>query len=122
MPEDKRTIGLTEANERIVEQLVDTGFFRHQMDAAKLALSVAINSGVKPGAVEGATTIWNVGSFDDDGQLRNLIPLLFPGIDTPYRAVEHLINDGLRIIGQKLASRPDLDLIELMDMDLESQE
>ena len=92
---DKKTIGLTPAGERAMEQLMAQGCFKDMMDAAKFAMSIAIREGDAPSAVEGANTIWNVGSFDSDGQIRQILPVLFAGCDTPYRAAESLINHGL---------------------------
>jgi len=82
--------------------------FKDQIDAAKFAMSLAINSGIGDGPAEGADTTWNIGSFDPNGELRTLIPLLFPNIDTPYRLIEYLINAGLKIIGTQLANNKDI--------------
>lgn len=93
---DKKTIGLTPAGERTMKQLMEQGCFKDMMDAAKFAMSVAIRAGASPSSVEGASTIWNVGSFDSDGQIRQVIPVLFADCDSPYRAAESLIDQGLR--------------------------
>jgi hypothetical protein len=78
-----------------MEQLMLQGCFKDMIDAAKFAISIAIREGDKPMTVEGASTIWNVGSFDTDGQVRQILPVLFAGCDTPYRAAESLIEQGL---------------------------
>ena len=93
---DKKTIGLTPAGEKIMQQLMELGCFKDMMDAAKFAMSVAIRAGASPSGIEGASTIWNVGSFDSDGQIRQVIPVLIPGCDSPYRAAESLIDQGLQ--------------------------
>jgi hypothetical protein len=92
---DKKTIGLTAGGEKSMEKLMAQGCFKDMMDAAKFAMSVAIRDGAVPAAVEGANTIWNVGSFDSDGQIRQIIPVLYPGCETPYRAAEALVDQGL---------------------------
>jgi hypothetical protein len=92
---DKKTIGLTPGGERAMEQLMSQGCFKDMIDAAKFAMSIAIREGDAPSTVEGANTIWNVGSFDSDGQIRQVLPVLFAGCDTPYRAAESLIDQGL---------------------------
>lgn len=102
MSTDKKTIGLTAKNRVVVEALVEQKLFKDQIDAAKFAMSLAIQSGAQPGSVAEAETIWNVGSFDADGQIKNLIPSLFPGIDSPYRAVEYFVNIGVQIIGSQI--------------------
>jgi hypothetical protein len=45
--------------------------------------------GLRPPAASGK--IWNVGSFDEVGDLRTLIQNLFPNADAPYRALESLM-------------------------------
>jgi hypothetical protein len=79
-----------------MQQLMELGCFKDMMDAAKFAMSVAIRAGASPSSIEGASTIWNVGSFDSDGQIRQVIPVLIPGCDSPYRAAESLIDQGLQ--------------------------
>jgi hypothetical protein len=111
---DKKTIGLTPENESIMDHLMTLGLFNDKIEAAKFALALAINRGIKPGALERAETVWNVGSFDSDGHLRNLIPALFPGTELPYRAVESLLNAGIEIIGQDMAAGREIDVIALM--------
>jgi hypothetical protein len=75
--------------------------FADQMDTAKFAMSIAIRRGAKPGEVTGVGTKWNVGSFDPDGQLRNLLPIIYPDLKTPYRALESLIDASLHIVAQE---------------------
>lgn len=108
MATDKITIGLTPENRSRIEQIMEQGIFKDKMDAAKFALSVAINEGIEPGEAEGTDTVWNVGSFDSDGQLKLIIPLLFENIDTPYRAVELLLNAGIEIIHKSIEETGDL--------------
>lgn len=112
---DKKTIGLTPENRTVAEELVLQKFFKDQIDAAKFAMALAIQNGVQPGSVDGAETIWNVGSFDTDGQLKNLIPNLFPGTDAPYRAVEYFVNSGLQIIAKETAGKKSIsEIMKLM--------
>jgi hypothetical protein len=111
--EDKRTIGLTEANRKTMTTLLESGFFNDRMDIAKLAMSVAINNNVKPTGSESTETIWNVGSFDADGEIKALIQALFPEITAPYRAVEFLFNEGFRIIAKKM-QEDDFNVINII--------
>ena len=101
---DKKTIGLTPAGEKIMQQVMELGCFKDMMDAAKFAMSVAIRSGATPSSIEGASTIWNVGSFDSDGHIRQIFPVLFLDCDSPYRATESLVNQGLNILSKRMAS------------------
>jgi len=114
MAEDKKTIGLTEANKKIMDQLVEKAGFKRDMDAAKFAFSFAVNRGKEPGPVEGAGTIWNVGSFDEGGDLKALMLNLFPTADAPYRALESLMNTGFGLLAEEMKKKPGLRIEELL--------
>ena len=68
------------------------------MDAARFAFALAVNRDCERALVEGVGTIWNVGSFDEGGDLRALIQNLFPNADAPYRALESLMNTGFGLL------------------------
>ncbi|HMN13955.1 MAG TPA: hypothetical protein PKD55_16695 [Bellilinea sp.] len=111
MRSDKNTIGLTEANKSVIEHVTtELGWFRTQIDAGKFALALAIDREVPPGEVEGAGTVWNVGSFDSTNELRDLLRILYPDWDGPYRLAEHFINRGLEIIGKEIEKHPHIDI------------
>lgn len=112
--DDKKTIGLTPEGDSIMQVIMDTNYFKDKIDAAKLAMSLAINAGFQPSQVERASTIWNVGSFDSDGQLKHLISILYADCQTPYRYIENLIDAGLKIAKSKLDSG-NFDVAALMD-------
>jgi hypothetical protein len=101
---DKKTIGLTTSGESIMQEIMSLNYFKDMIDAAKFAMSLAINQNPEINPVEGASTIWNVGSFDPDGELRQLIPTFFPNCKTPYRAVEFLIDLGLKQMYEQVKS------------------
>ena len=119
MPEDKRTIGVTVAADRVLAAMVEQGHFSDGIDAAKFAMALAINDGANVDeqdlAVEGSTTKWNVGSFDPDSQLRTLLQALYPDVDQPYRLLEFLIDDGLRRVSEHMESVGEFDVIALLD-------
>lgn len=120
MSEDKTTIGVTEAADRVLARMVEKGHFKNGIDAAKFAMAVAINSGARNDdenpTIDGTNTKWNIGSFDADGHLRSLISAIHPDVSQPYRMLEALIDDGLRHVGEHMASSGDaLDIIELLD-------
>lgn len=115
MSTDKKTIGLTADNQRVMEHLVERKLFKDGIAAAKFAMAVAINSGSELRSAEGAGTIWNVGSFDTENELKNLITVLFPDTTTPYRLVEDLINSGFKMIGRELARKADMNPVELLE-------
>lgn len=99
---DKVTIGMTPDGGKVVEQLMETEYFDDQMSCAKLGMAIAIREGCNPGKCKGTSTIWNVGTFDKDGELRQMIPVLFPTENAPHRAVESLMDQGLRLLGERV--------------------
>jgi hypothetical protein len=111
---DKKTIGLTPAGEKIMQQLMGLGYFKDMMDAAKFAMSVAIRNDAAPTSIEGASTIWNVGSFDSDGQIRQIIPTLISNCDSPYRAAESLIDQGLQSLLADLQAGPSFNPLNMV--------
>jgi len=117
MAEDKKTIGLTESNKKIMDQLVEKAGFKRDMDAAKFAFALAVNRGKEPGSVEGAGTIWNVGSFDEGGDLKALVQNLFPNADAPYRALESLMNTGFALLADEMKANPGLRVENLLKND-----
>jgi hypothetical protein len=114
MAEDKKTIGLTEANKKVMDQIVEKAGFKRDMDAAKFAFALAVNRGCEPAPVEGAGTIWNVGSFDEGGDLKALIQNLFPSADAPYRALESLANVGFSLLATEMEGNPGLCVEDLL--------
>ena len=120
MAEDKKTIGLTEANKKVMDQLVETAGFKRDMDAAKFAFSFAVSRGKEPGPVEGSGTIWNVGSFDEGGDLKALMLNLFPNADAPYRALESLMNSGFGLLAEEIKKNPGLRIEDLLKKDTEA--
>ena len=111
---DKKTIGLTTRGESIMKEIMSLNYFKDMIDAAKFAMSLAINQNPEICPVEGASTIWNVGSFDPEGELRQLIPTFFPGCKTPYRVVEYLIDVGLNQMYEKVRSGT-FDISEIVE-------
>ena len=105
---DKRTIGITSANEAVLSGLVSEGLFASEIEAAKFAMAYAIEAGIARGTTEGAGTKWNVGSVDYDGALKAVIESLFADEGQPYRVVEHLMNEGLRLLDTGNALPPDV--------------
>jgi hypothetical protein len=114
MAEDKKTIGLTDQNRATMDQLVENAGFKQDMDAAKFAFALAVSRGCEPGSVEGAKTIWNVGTFDEAGELKALVQNLFPNADAPYRAVESLMNSGFTLLADEIKTNSGLRIEDLL--------
>jgi hypothetical protein len=118
MAEDKKTIGLTDANKAIMDQIVEKQGFKHDMDAAKFALALAVSRGCEPAQAEGANTIWNIGTFDGGGDLKGLIQNLFPSVETPYRAIESLMNTGFGLLAEEIKKTPGLRIEDLLKKEI----
>lgn len=114
---DKKTIGLTSRGEEVMQEIMSLNYFKDMIDAAKFAMSLAINLNSQPRQLEGASTIWNIGSFDPEGELRQLIPVFYPDCTNPYRAVEYLINVGLTNIHEKIESST-LNIAEIAEQSI----
>lgn len=105
---DKRTLGVTPSNEKVLTALASAGHFSTDIEAAKFAMAHAINCSVPRGTTEGVGTKWNIGSFDNDGALKAVIEALHPEETNPYRLIEHLINEGLRLLDKGDGLSPDV--------------
>lgn len=114
MAEDKKTIGLTDANKVIMDQVVEKGGFKLDMDAAKFAFALAVSRNCEPTALEGAGTIWSVGGFDETGEIKALIQNLYPSSETPYRALESLMNSGFALLDAEIKATPALRIQDLL--------
>ena len=101
---DKVTIGLTPDNDQ-VRAKIEIGLFDKDFDAAKYAMGLAMSLGLPVADMPGTGTKWNVGSFDKDGQLRNLLLMLHSDATEPYRTIENLINLGLQHVAKEWATR-----------------
>jgi len=109
---DRTTIGLTSENKEVMQEVVP--YFNEQMDAAKFAMALAIEENRDFDRAENVETVWNTGSFDPDGEFRDLIKALYPDIDQPYLALECFINQGFRILDEHLEQNKELDIIGLV--------
>ena len=114
MAEDKKIIGLTDANKTIMDRVVEKAGFKRDMDAAKFAFALAVHRGSEPAPFEGVGTIWNVGSFDEGGDIKALIQNLFPHTDSPYRALESLMNTGFILLAAEMEANPGLRIEDLL--------
>src|SRR5262245_43041944 len=98
-----------------MERLLEQGLFKEGIPAAKFALAYAIRLAIEPKAYEGIETIWNIGSFDPSGELRDLISVFSPNTGTPYRIAEDLMNAGFDLLGQNIATTSHINLSDLIE-------
>ena len=111
---DKVTIGLTQNGKTFLDQIFKLGWFHQDLDLAKFAISYAISKKVNQGEAKGASTVWNVGSLDSDGSVSFLIGEIYGERETPYKLAEYLIDEGLKMIVERVNKKPDISLFELL--------
>ena len=103
MARDRTAIGLTPESIRVSERLVtELRWFAEGQDLGRLALAYAIENQVGEGAASNTETRWTESLFDKTGEIRALIASVYPSCETPVRQMEYLVNEGLRLLGQKL--------------------
>lgn len=103
--QDRTTIGLTPEAVKQLEEIQLKGWFDDAQDAARFAAALAIREGVEPGFAQGVDTRWAIGNFDKSGELRAIMAALHPDVTVPIRALEHLTNEGLRMLHYRLVIR-----------------
>jgi hypothetical protein len=101
--EDRSQIGITPAGQVTIDRLTkDLGWFSEGQDAARFALAYAIRQGVSEGQAKGVSTRWATNLFDPRSELQAILRAVYPGSSTPIRLMEHLIDEGLRLIAERL--------------------
>lgn len=111
---DRESIGLTSETQTILAELESRGWFLEGQDIARFCMAFAIRARVAEGATSGTETRWAAGNFDKNGEIRTILSALYPDCRTPVRLMEHLVNEGLRMIGARIRSE-DLGPADLMD-------
>jgi hypothetical protein len=111
MEKDRESIGLTVDTQAILSEIEDLGWFAEGQDIARFCLAYAI---ISEGVTAGTETRWAAGGFDKTGEIRALLAALYPNCQTPVRLMEHLVNEGLRMVAIRIRSES-LGPAELMD-------
>lgn len=101
---DRESIGLTAETQAMLAELEARGWFLEGQDIARFCFAYAIRAGVPEGATSGTETRWAAGNFDKTGEIRVLLAALFPNCTTPIRLMEHLVNEGLRLVASRVRS------------------
>jgi hypothetical protein len=104
MEDDRKSIGLTAETQRMLAELEQNGWFQENQDLARFCLAYSIRAKVPEGNTPGTETRWAVGNFDETGEIRSLIAALYPNCRTPVRLMEHLVNEGIRRVSERLRS------------------
>ena len=104
-PKDKVTVGVTAAGAANLAKMMQTGWFKEEVDAYRLAISVALARGLvgDPKAMAGLKTKFNVGSLDPDGRIRTMIGLMVADAGSrPYEHAERRAEAGLEFLARRL--------------------
>jgi hypothetical protein len=104
---DRIQIGLPRTAFPLLEELVDeTPWFRQQLDAYRVAISVALARDMKPSKDESYETKFSTSSVDPDRALRELVLTLAPECgERPYDYAQRLANKGVRYLHNELVKR-----------------
>lgn len=107
--EDRKQIGLPRQAFPLLEELVkETPWFGQQLDAYRVAISVALARNIRPSKEETTPyeTKFSTSSLDPDRELRELVLALAPECeDRPYDYAQRLANKGVRYLYNELVKR-----------------
>lgn len=118
--DDKKTIGLNQEADRFVEALVSTlKWFPDKQSAGRFCFAYALvkQSGPQSDQVPeeaSRTTVWNVGTIDSDGTMRQLLATLGGSNDPNYRVVEDLMNLGAMLLEKRVSDNPSVGLWDII--------
>lgn len=100
---DKRTVGLNDEGAKNLEAIMATEWFNEEIDAFRLAISVALANDNIDEETSGVTTKWNVGTLDPDGKLRAMIKAISDEeVSRPFARAEALASAGLVYLKRRL--------------------
>jgi len=118
--DDKKTLGLNHEVHSFVEALVSSWkWFPDQQSAGRFCFAYALvrQQGADPiQDVDDAprTTVWNVGTIDSDGTMRQLLAILGVSEEASYRMVEDLMNLGATLLQKRLSDNPSVGLWDII--------
>lgn len=115
MERDRETIGLSAEAEGILGKIEQRNWFGDKQDIARFCLAYAIRAKVCAGTTADTETRWASGNFDKNGEISTLLAALYPDCKTPIRLMEHLVNEGLRLVGRRLSSETTVGPADLMN-------
>lgn len=97
---DRVDIGLTPQARECLRLIEEYGWFADGQDIARFCLAYAVRKGVNAGDTTGVETQWSSGNFDPAGEIRSVLAALYPESKTPVRLIQHLVNQGLVMMGK----------------------
>jgi uncharacterized protein YfkK (UPF0435 family) len=95
---DLINVGLSEAANDKLGELIELGYFGEKIDGYRFAVSLAIAQGVVPSEITKRTTFLNVGSLDPEQALKRTVEALMSTQleeTTVYRLIERLADWGV---------------------------
>lgn len=101
---DRKSVGLSTDCQAIIAEIDRLGWFPDLQDAARFCMSYAIRNGVQDGTTVETQTRWASGNFDSTGEIRAVLSVLYPECKAPVRLMEHLVNEGVKMVGQRIRS------------------
>ena len=122
MSQDAVTVGLTPQGHLDLQRLKGDGVFSEMIDAYRFAIGLAVRRRLLAPADLSTVTIFNIGSLDRDGMIRDLIISIYEEAkDRPYAFVERLAEAGFEELIQLHSSRQ-LRISELFELTGAEQE
>ena len=102
--EDRKQIGLTDHGRAAVSRLTEQlGWFDEAQDAGRFALAYAIKAKIESSeTIAPVETRWSPDLFDPTGELRLILRATYPNTTMPIRLMEHLIDEGFRLIQARI--------------------
>ena len=114
---DRVDIGLTPEAREYLRRIEGYGWFADGQDIARFCLACAVRRGVEAGDTTGVDTQWSSGNFDPTSEIRSILTALYPESETPVRLMQHLVNQGLVMVGRSFTEhQPSVD--DLIDQAL----
>lgn len=104
MDSDRKSIGLTPETQAMLAKIEARDWFPEKEDIAHFCMAYAIRAKVPEGTTTGVETRWAAGNFDKTGEIALLLAEIYPTCQTPVRLMEHLVNEGLRLVAARLSS------------------
>ena len=112
---DRTTVGASETGQQVLKRLKDQGIFPEMMDAYRFAIGLGLAFGQRTPVV-GRETLFNIGSFDKDHAVANLITTLMPSDAVAvYRAAEEYAETGFGAMSQAVEAG-EFRFTEMLDL------
>jgi len=102
MESDRESIGLTAETQSILAELEERGWFPEGQDAARFAWRTPFAPKSSKEPLPEPKRDGLPGTLTGRAKFRALLAALYPGCETPVRLMEHLVNEGLRMISARV--------------------